>query len=76
MPQSLVDVSDIAEAIGKAQGGFYALVNRLKRPQEMGFHARGPWCGGMIAYRKSWFEEVGSPSSRTPGRNIARSARS
>jgi multiple sugar transport system substrate-binding protein len=58
---SLVDLSDVAEAQGNAEGGFYPLVksnsNDGKRWLSM------PWTivGGMIAYRKSWFADVGSP---------------
>src|SRR6187399_2138535 len=58
---SLTDVSDVAEAQDKAEGGYYPLVksnsNDGKRWLSM------PWTivGGMIAYRKSWFDEVGSP---------------
>jgi multiple sugar transport system substrate-binding protein len=56
---SLVDVSDVADEIGKAQGGFYEAV-RLQATQG------GRWIclphaivGAMIAYRKSLFAEVG-----------------
>ena len=59
---SLSDMSDVAEAQSKAEGAYYALVksnsNDGKRWISM------PWTivGGMIAYRKSWFEEVGASS--------------
>lgn len=56
---SLVDLSDVYGAIGRAQGGFYEAVNlqttaggkRLALPHSI--------VGAMIAYRKSLFEEVG-----------------
>lgn len=57
--ESVVDVSDIAEELGKAQGGFYeaskAVANDGKHWIAM------PWCvlGAQIAWRKSWFEEIG-----------------
>jgi multiple sugar transport system substrate-binding protein len=57
--ESVADVSDITEAIGKAQGGFYeeskVVANDGKRWIAV------PWCvlGAQIAYRKSWFEEIG-----------------
>ena len=57
--ESVADVSDIAEEIGKAQGGFYeesrAVANDGKKWIAV------PWCvlGAMIVYRKSWFEEIG-----------------
>jgi len=56
---SLADMSDVAEDIGKAQNGFYAVskgnCNDGSRWLSM------PWAivGAMLAYRKSWFEEVG-----------------
>jgi multiple sugar transport system substrate-binding protein len=56
---SLVDVSDVAGEIAKAQGGFYDAV-RIQATQGGKFicvpHAI---VGAMIAYRKSLFEEVG-----------------
>ena len=56
---SVVDVSDVAEAIGKAQGGFYNESRVVANDGKKWIAA--PWCvlGAMIAYRKSWFEEVG-----------------
>ena len=56
---SLADMSDVAEDVGKAQSGFYAVskgnCNDGSRWLSM------PWAivGAMLAYRKSWFEEVG-----------------
>src|SRR5579883_1026237 len=57
--ESVVDVSDIAEAIGQAQGGFY---EESRVVANDGKHwIAVPWCvlGAQIAYRKSWLEEVG-----------------
>jgi len=56
---STVDVSDIADQVGKDQGGFYdestSVANNGKRWLGV------PWCivGNESAYRKSWFEAVG-----------------
>lgn len=56
---SIVDVNDLAEEIGKAQGGYYpesrAVANDGKKWVAV------PWCivGATIAYRKSWLAEVG-----------------
>ncbi len=56
---SLVDVSDIADKIGKDQGGFYeestVVANNGKKWLGV------PWCivGTENSYRKSWFEAVG-----------------
>ncbi len=56
---SAVDVSDVAEAIGEAQGGYYKLCRNNTNDGKKFMSV--PWAiiGGMIAYRKSWFEEVG-----------------
>jgi multiple sugar transport system substrate-binding protein len=64
--ESLVDVSDVAEGLGKAQGGFYetskAVANDGKRWIAV------PWSivGLQIAYRKSWFEELGYSGGKFP----------
>jgi multiple sugar transport system substrate-binding protein len=56
---SSVDVSDIAEEVSKAQGGIYDASQQLNKVG--GKWAAMPWSvvPGMIAYRKSWFEEIG-----------------
>ena len=56
---SLADASDVAEEIGKAQGGYYDV---SKQVATVGNKWIGvPWTagGGLISWRKSWFEEVG-----------------
>ena len=57
--ESVADVSDVADEIGKAQGGYYDLSTTQAR-NEKGWLSV-PWCvlGILISYRKSWFEEVG-----------------
>lgn len=56
---SVVDVSDLAEDLSSKEGGLYkyarAICSDGKRFMGM------PWAviGGMIAYRKSWFDEIG-----------------
>jgi multiple sugar transport system substrate-binding protein len=56
---SVVDVSDVCEEIAKAQDGFYkestVVANNGKKWIAV------PWCvlGALVAYRKSWFDEVG-----------------
>lgn len=59
---SVVDLSEIAEAIGKAEGGIYKYARSVCSNGKMFMGM--PWAviGGMIAYRKSWFEEVGATS--------------
>ncbi|HWX27388.1 MAG TPA: extracellular solute-binding protein, partial [Steroidobacteraceae bacterium] len=57
---SCVDVSDVAEDLDKAQGGFY---DACKVIGTVGNKWIGlPWCigGGLVAYRKSWLAEVGA----------------
>jgi multiple sugar transport system substrate-binding protein len=55
----VADVSDVAEAIGKAQGGYYRLC-RANTSEGKKFLSV-PWAiiGAEIAYRKSWFDEIG-----------------
>jgi multiple sugar transport system substrate-binding protein len=56
---SVVDVSDLCEEIARAQDGFYkestVVANNGKKWIAV------PWCvlGALVAYRKSWFDEVG-----------------
>ena len=58
--ESVANVDDVVEAIGKAQGGFYkestVVANDGKRWLGV------PWCvlGAMIVYRKSWLAEQGA----------------
>ena len=57
--ESLADSSDVAEEIGKAQGGYYDVSRQVAT---VGNKCIGvPWTAGgvLIAYRKSWFAEVG-----------------
>jgi multiple sugar transport system substrate-binding protein len=57
--ESVADVTDIAEAIGGAQGGFYEESRTVANDGKKWIAV--PWCvlGAQIAYRKSWFEAVG-----------------
>ena len=70
--------SDVAEEIGKEQGGYYD-ISRWSPTIGRSWLAV-PWCAArrrLIAYRKSWFDEIGvNRVSRTPGRAIAPPARS
>ena len=57
--ESLADISDVADEIGKAQGGYYD-ANRLVAT--VGNKWIGmPWTvgGGLVAWRKSWLAEAG-----------------
>ena len=57
---SCVDVSDVAEDLGKAQGGFYDICKVVGTVD--GKWIGVPWCtgGGLVAYRKSWLAEAGA----------------
>ncbi|HWJ00412.1 MAG TPA: extracellular solute-binding protein [Burkholderiales bacterium] len=57
-----VDVSALADEVGKAQGGIYDPMRQLNRVG--GKWVSMPWSmvPALISYRKSWFEEVGAKS--------------
>jgi multiple sugar transport system substrate-binding protein len=57
--ESLADTSDVAEEIGKAQGGYYAVAHDVATVK--GKWIGVPWAvgGGLVTWRKSWFEEIG-----------------
>jgi multiple sugar transport system substrate-binding protein len=63
---STVDVSDVAEELGKAQGGFYETSKTVANDGKRWIAV--PWCivGLQIAYRKSWFAEVGYEGGKFP----------
>ena len=56
---SLLDVGDICEQVGKTGGGFYDHYKAFS--QVDGVWKSVPWgtTGGAIAYRKDWLEEIG-----------------
>src|SRR5438477_877395 len=56
---SVVDVSALAEEVGKREGGLFPYAKAICSDGKMFMGM--PWAviGGMIAYRKSWFEEIG-----------------
>ena len=58
--KSLVDVSDVAEPLGKAQGGYYDAMPHVARVDGVWRVVPHAIVGGQIAYRKSLFEEVGA----------------
>jgi multiple sugar transport system substrate-binding protein len=64
--ESLVEVSDLAEALGKAQGGFYQTSKDVANDGRKWIAL--PWSivGLQIAYRKAWFEEVGYTDGKFP----------
>ncbi|MGX1058275.1 ABC-type glycerol-3-phosphate transport system substrate-binding protein [Bradyrhizobium japonicum] len=64
--ESVVDVSDIAEALGKSQGGFYETSRAVANDGKKWIAV--PWSivGLQIAYRKSWFAEIGYTDGKFP----------
>jgi multiple sugar transport system substrate-binding protein len=57
--ESCADVSDVAEELAGKQGGYYDLAKAQSHDGKKWVAV--PWCivGAMIAYRKSWFAEIG-----------------
>jgi multiple sugar transport system substrate-binding protein len=64
--ESLADVSDVAEELGKSQGGFYETSKVVAYDGKRWIAV--PWSivGLQIAYRKSWFEELGYSGGKFP----------
>ena len=56
----LVDVSDVADPIGKAQGGFYEVFESAARVGGRWLAMPHAVIGNAVAYRRSWFNEVGA----------------
>jgi ABC-type glycerol-3-phosphate transport system substrate-binding protein len=56
---SLADAGDVAEEIGKTQGGYYDICRQVATVGNKWIGV--PWAvgGGLVTYRKSWFEEIG-----------------
>src|SRR6266705_6995562 len=56
---SVADVSSVCEALGSSQGGYYDLAKANTHDGKKWIAV--PYCiiGAMIAYRKSWFDEIG-----------------
>jgi len=58
--ESVVDMADLVGELAKAEGAHYPLVK--SNSGDGGKWLSMPWAiiGGMIAYRKSWFDEIGA----------------
>src|SRR6266446_7249334 len=56
---ALVDVSDIAEAVGKEQGGWYDEIKSLSIDNGKWKSVPHSNIGQCMVYRKDWFDEVG-----------------
>jgi multiple sugar transport system substrate-binding protein len=57
---ALIDVSDIAEPIGKAQGGYYDVFQASARVGGKWLSVPHGVVGNAVAYRRSVFKEVGA----------------
>ncbi len=57
--ESVADVSDVSEQIAKDNGGFHDIFSAVAKSDKGWLGV--PWValGVLIAYRKSWFDEVG-----------------
>jgi multiple sugar transport system substrate-binding protein len=56
---ALIDASDVASALAKDQGGFYDVFNASARVGGRWLGVPHSIVGAAIAYRRSWFKEVG-----------------
>jgi multiple sugar transport system substrate-binding protein len=57
---ALVDVSDVANAVGKAEGGFYEVFPASTRVGGKWLAMPHSIVGNAVAYRRSWLKEVGA----------------
>jgi len=60
--ESLADVSGLCEALGSSQGGYYEIAKGNCNDGKRWISVPYAIIGGMVAYRKSWFDEVGATS--------------
>ena len=60
--KSLADVGDVAQQIGQDGGGYYDICTSVATVDKKWVGV--PWAvgGGLVAYRKSWLAEAGSPN--------------
>src|SRR5206468_3813600 len=63
---SVADVSDVAEEIGKAQGGYHAISKTVANDGKKWIGV--PWSigGGLLTNRTSWFAEIGYSDGKFP----------
>ena len=63
---SAVDVSDVAEEIGKAQGGYYKTAHDVANDGKKWIAVPYTIIGAMPVNRTSWFKDVGSGPDKFP----------
>jgi multiple sugar transport system substrate-binding protein len=63
---SVVDVGDVVDEIGRTQGGYYDICRVIATVGNKWIGV--PWAtgGGLLTYRKSWFEEIGYGADKFP----------
>jgi len=57
--ESVVDVSELCEAVGGAQGGYYEIAKGNCHDASKWISVPYAIIGGMVAYRVSWFKQAG-----------------
>jgi multiple sugar transport system substrate-binding protein len=57
--ESLAEVDEVAEELGKSQGGFFATARSAAHDGKRWLAVPFNIVGVQIAYRKSWFDEIG-----------------
>ena len=64
--ESVADVSDVVDEIARAQGGYYDIARVIATVGNKWIGV--PWStgGGLLTYRKSWFEEIGYGDGKFP----------
>src|SRR5271165_6960904 len=63
---SVVDVSDVAEEIGKAQGGYYETAHAVANDGKKWIAVPYTILGVLFANRTSWFKDAGSDPENFP----------
>src|SRR5437879_4301140 len=63
---SVVDVSDVAEEIGKAQGGFFETAKAIAYDGKKWLAVPNTIVGLQIANRASWWKEIGYDAEKYP----------
>jgi multiple sugar transport system substrate-binding protein len=64
--ESVADVSDVAEEIGKAQGGFYETAKATAFDGKKWLAVPNTIVGAQIVNRKSWWSELGFDAEKYP----------
>jgi multiple sugar transport system substrate-binding protein len=64
--ESLVDVSDIADEVGKTQGGFFQTARDIDNNGQRWIAMPFTILGVLFANRTSWFSEVGVGPEKFP----------